>query len=474
MYSRYSRLVGAVLLAASLASCATGPRYVRPQVPIPEKFGEGQGTFDATRPPASALWHSFGDQTLDRLIDTALTRNNTLAQSIAQLNEARALRGLEFFAFLPTVTAKGSRNTVKYSSRNPLVPPNIGKVTTFQAGFDAAWEIDLFGGAVSAARAARAEETAAQANLEAARQSVVAEVAQTYFSLRAEQERLRVQRRSVANLAENQRLLEARLEGGRGSELDVTRGRALLLGAVARVPQTEANVTRNEQRLAVLTAQPLDALRVQLGAATPLPPMPDLVTIGTPQQWFQRRPDIRQAEQKLISATAQISVETANFFPQLTLLGGFGWTAQTASDIGRTAARQWNFGPSLSWSFLDVGRVRQRVLAQKARAAGSVAAYEDTVLRALEETENALAGYRAANQSALALEDAVKASRTATGIAQAQFEAGAVDTLIVLDAERSELDLEEQLATAESQRATSLAALYKALVGDFAAAPPAT
>lgn len=462
-----------VVVASSQSGCAVGPRYVRPQVQVPSSFAEARPSgFDGAHPPVSALWHSFGDPILDQLIDTALAQNKTLAQSDAKLKEARALRGLEYFALLPTVTASANRNTSVQSSLNPFYPPGIGKTTTFTAGFDASWEIDLFGGALSAGRAALAEERASQAGLDAARQSVVAEVAQTYFSLRAEQERLRVERRDIENLEENQRLLEARLEGGRGSELDASRGRALLLGSAARVPQTESAITRDEQRLAVLTAQPVDALRGRLGPPKPLPPMPALVPIGTPAEWFRRRPDIRQAEQLLVSETAQISVQAADFFPQLTLLGGFGWTAQTARDIGRSAARQWNYGPSLSWSFLDIGRVRQRVLAQKARAAGAVAAYQDAVLRAIEDTENAMAGYRAANESALSLEGAVNASRSATGLAQAQFEAGAVDTLVVLDAERSQLDLEDQLATAESQRATALAALYKALVGDFAAAAP--
>ena len=474
--NKQARMSGGALLAATittvlLGGCAVGPRYHRPEAPVPAQFTEGQAAYDAAHPPASALWHSFGDPVLDRLIDLALANNRTLAQATAELNQARALRGIEYFALLPTITAAGSRTTEKYSNENPLVPPGIGKVTTFQAGFDASWEIDVFGGAVSAARAANAEVQASKAGLEAARQSVVAEVAQSYFSLRAEQERLRIQHRNVANLEENQQLLEARLEGGRNTDLDVTRGRALLLSTEALVPQTEANITRDEQRLAVLTAQPIATLRAVLGEAKPLPAMPQLVATGNPQDWFRRRPDIRQAEQQLISQNAQISVEAANYFPQLTLLGGFGWTAQHASDIGRSSARQWSYGPSLSWSFLDIGRVHQHVLAQKAATAAAVANYQDTVLRALEETENALAGYRAANRAAILIGDAAANARTATDLARAQFEAGAVDTLVLLDAERSQLSLEDQLATAESQRATALAALYKALVGDFAAAP---
>jgi multidrug efflux system outer membrane protein len=279
-----------------------------------------------------------------------------------------------------------------------------------------------------------------------------------------------VQRRNVANLEENQRLLEARLTAGRGTELDVSRARALLLATQARVPQVESAISRDEQRLAVLTAQPIESLRRDLGPAAPLPALPTLVTVGSPGQWLRRRPDVRAAERRLAAATARIGIDAADFLPQLTLLGAFGWTGQVARDIGTSAAQRSQFGPSLSWSFLDVGRVRQRVLASKARAAGALAAYDDTVLRALEETENALAGFRASNQAAVSLADAAASARTATEIAQRRFEAGASDTLTVLDAERSQLDLEDQLATAVSQRATTLAALYKALAGDFARA----
>ncbi len=461
-----------VLLAATLPACTLGPRYVKPDVPLPASFGEADArAFDSAHAPASALWHSFGDPVLDQLIDRALARNTTLEQALAQVNEARALRGLEAFALLPTITASADRNTTKPSSLDPFSFPGIGRVTTFQAGFDASWEVDLFGGLESARRVVRAQEAAAVATLEAARQSVIAEVAQAYFSLRAEQERLRVLVRSVANLDENQSLLEHRLAAGRGTDLDVLRSRALLLGASARVPQTEAAVTRDEQRLAVLTVQPLADLRTVLGEPRPLPPMPVLVAVGTPEAWLRRRPDVRASERRLAAATAAVGIDAAAFLPTLTLLGGFGWTAQAAQDIGRTAAERWNYGPSLSWSFLDIGRVRQRWRASRARAAGAVAAYQETVLRALEETENGLAGYRAANRAALTLGEATAAARAATGLARARFDAGATDVLTVLDTERSQLDLEDQLATAESQRATALAALYKALVGDFAASP---
>lgn len=468
-----ARAAAPLALAALLAGCTVGPEYVRPDTPAPTAFAEANPDHYEAAPPASALWSSFGDPVLDRLVDRALAENRSLAQAAARFDEARALRGLESFALFPVVTAAASGERNKPSTRDPFIPPDAAQTTeTYRVGFDANWEIDLFGRARNARKAVRADEEAAAAALEAARQSVVAEVAQAYFNLRAEQERLRVQRRNVENLAENLALLELRRDLGRGTELDVARSNALGLSIASRLPGTEAAVARQEQRLAVLTAMPIDALREVLGPPAPLPAMPALVEIGTPEDWLRRRPDVRQAERELAGATARVGVAVSEFFPRLTLLGAGGWTAQAFGDVGDSVAERWNFGPSLSWSFLDVGSVRQRVRGSEARAAAALARYDEAVLLALEETENALAGYRAANRSAGALEMAVKRGRDATSLAKARFDAGAADTLVVLDAERTQLDLEDQYATAVAQRATALAALYKALAGDFARAAP--
>ena len=459
-------------LALALAGCTVGPQHVRPDTQAPAAFAEANADHYATAQPASALWASFDDPVLGTLIERSLAENRTLAQAAARLDEARALRGLETFALFPVVTAQASADRSQPSGRDPFIPPDIGRTDTYRAGFDANWEIDLFGRARNARKAVRADEEAAAAALEAARQSVVAEVAQAYFNLRAEQERLRVQRRNVENLAENLALLELRRDAGRGTELDVARSNALGLAIASRLPTTEAAVARQEQRLAVLVAMPIDALRELLGPPAAVPAMPALVEIGTPEDWLRRRPDVRQAERELAAATARVGVAVSEFFPRLTLLGAGGWTAQSFGDLGESFAERWNYGPLLTWSFLDVGSVRQQVKASEARAAAALARYDEVVLLALEETENALAGYRAANRTAGALEQAVKRGRDATTLARARFDAGAADALVVLDAERTQLDLEDQYATAVAQRATALAALYKALAGDFAQAAP--
>jgi len=224
---------------------------------------------------------------------------------------------------------------------------------------------------------------------------------------------------------------------------------------------------RQEQRLAVLTALPIETLRPNLSPTTELPALPALVATGTPEEWMKRRPDIRSSERELAASYSDIGDEMAEYFPKITLLGGFGWSGQSRDSIGDDAAERWSYGPSITWSFLDFGRVHQRVKASEARRDGQLAAYQETVLQALEETENALAGFRAANQSEDELRAGAEAANEAARLARLRYDVGAGDYLAVLVAERVKLDFEDQHVQSETRRATALAALYKALAGDL-------
>ncbi len=465
------RVLIAVVLALATAGCVVGPSFQRPESVVPTVFAEADGiVIDATRPVGVGLWSGFGDPALESLVARALDRNLGLAQAAARLDEARAIHGLEIAALLPRAQSSVDRDRSKFSARDPLVPPSIGITETWRMGFDAAWELDVFGGARQARRQTRANERAAGEDLAAARIAVAAEVAQAYFALRAEQERLGVQRRQVENLREALRVLELRRDAGRGTELDVARSNALGLAIAARLPQTEAAIARHEQRLAVLSALPLAELREVLGPAVPLPSLPEVVPVGTPEDWLRRRPDVAAAEARLAAATAAVGVAVSDYFPRLSLTGGFGWTAQRPGDIGEEFAERWRFGPSLKWVFPDLVVVRQNVRASEARLAGALAAWQERVLLALEDVESAMANYRGALRTADALERAVVRAGDALAVARLRFDAGATDSLVVLDAERTLLDLEDQLAGARLARATALAALYKALAGDFVAA----
>ena len=469
--AKHSKLTLVSAIALALSACAVGPDYQRPDTPFVEA-SFAQADQYSSEAAQGALWEALGDADLQQLIERARRENRDLALALARLNEVRALRGLTVYSLFPTVTAGADAERNKPSGRDPNLPPDVAQTNdSYRVGFDAIWEIDLFGSLKRQSEAIYRDTEAARARLADTQRMVEAEVAQAYVALRGTQARLKVQRRNVANLQENIDLLERMLEAGRGTELDVSRQRALGLAVAASLPALEAEVARQEQRLAVLTAQSVQALRASIAAEAPLPMRTDLVAVGTPGEWLRRRPDVNAAERDLAAATARIGVEVAELYPKLNLTGAFGWTAASAGDLFEGDSERWRFGPVLSWNFLDYGRVKRRIHAAEARADQALATFEQTVLRALEETENALAGYRAAQQSALILAEASAQADHALELARARLEAGASDYLVVLDAERTALDLRDQSLTAATNRATALVALYKALAGDFVEVP---
>lgn len=462
--------VALALAIALLSGCTVGPKYVRPSSDIPTHFDQADQYADAeVRRP---LWSAFRSPELDALLARADAHNTSIAQAQARLAETRALRGLTTFSKFPTVTAAADGERSRFSSDDPFAPPGSGITENYRAGFDASWEIDLFGGVRSQGRQIVRRAEADAAALQSVQLAIRAETAQAYFALRGAQQRLTLQNEILANLRESDRILEARLKEGRGNALELAQNRTLAFQVAAQVPEVEAEVVRQEQRLAVLTAQPVAALRQSLSTATALPDLPSLVQIGTPQEWIQRRPDVREAERRLAIAYADVGEAVAEYFPKLNLLGSFGWTAQTSSGLGDAASRRWSYGPSLSWSFLNVGRVRQQVKAAEARKDAATAAYQESVLLALEDTENALAQYRAANRSRIALGEALSNARKARDLAKLRYDNGASDFLALLDAERTRIDAEDADVQARAAQATALARLYKALAGDFAGASP--
>jgi len=461
-----TKALPAILGAVALAACTVGPRHRVPEVPLPAQFDQAAAEATA-QPAASKLWSDFGSSELDALIARALEANTTIAQAAARLDETRALSGLSIYDWFPTVTAVADAERAKISSQAVFTPPGGLRTETYRAGFDASWEIDLFGGLRNENRAIARRVQADAASLADARLSIVAETAQAWFALIGARERLALRRRQLANQQDNVQILKARVDAGNSSGLDLARGEAQMRSIAASVPQAEADLVREEQRLAVLTAWPIQTLRERLGPETAIPELPVLVATGTPELWLKRRPDIRAAERELAASTSDVGDEIAEFFPKIVMLGTFGWTASDRSQIGDADAERWTYGPSLTWSFLDFGRVVQDVKAAKARRNGAIARYQEAVLLALEETENALAGFRTTNRSEDELRAGAVAAADAARLARMRYDVGAGDYLSVLDAERTQLDLEDQHVQAETRRATALAALYKALAGDL-------
>ena len=333
----------------------------------------------------------------------------------------------------------------------------------------ASWELDVFGRVRRNVESQRADAAATAADLAAAQVAIVGEVARSYLELRGLQERLRIARSNADNQRETLRIVEARLDAGRGTEFDTSRARGQLETTLSRIPPLAAAVDVTMHRLAVLTGQAPGALVARLDSgATPPARLPvGVVDAGTPGELLRRRPDVSAAERRLHAATARIGVATADLFPRFTLGGLIGTQAfDTSALFGRDSeTRLVVLG--VDWSFLDVGRVRARIAATDAAAAGTLAQYERTVLRALEETENALVRLGHARLEDAHLERAALDGARAAELARIRYDAGASDLLDVLDAERTRLQAEDASADARTRSATAFVDLYKSLAGGW-------
>jgi multidrug efflux system outer membrane protein len=455
-------------LAVTLTACAVGPDYVRPETKTAAAFGQLDASAHSAEAPVAEFWRSFDDPELTHLVEGALASNTDLRAGLARLDAARALAGLSRFDYLPTVTAGADYTKSRASAdQAPGVPRDQRDAELYSGGFDAFWELDLFGRVRRNAQASRADADAAAADLRAMQVSVAAETARTYFELRGQQEQLRVARRNADNQQQTLALTETRLNAGRGTRLDTDRARAQLAFTQSRIPALEAAVAAAAHRLAVLNGREPGALRAELEQATPLPALPATVAVGTPADLLRRRPDVQSAERELAAATARIGVATADLFPRFTLNGTFGTAATDLGDLFRRDSETYGFGPAVSWAFLDLGRVRSRIAASDSGAEVRLALYEGTVLRALEEAETTLVGFARARTERERLAESAAASSNAARLARLRFEAGASDFLQVLDAERTQLEAEDRLAQSGTRTAASLIAVYKAVAGGW-------
>ncbi len=459
----------AVLISAMLLSaCAVGPDYRRPEVATPDQFvGVGTSQF-STADVEREFWKAFNDEQLNQMIDQALSANHDIRIAAARLREARALRGEARLDLAPTVQGSAGYTKARASDRQLAPAPTADREQDFyDSGFDAFWELDFFGRVRRQVEASSAAVQSAEASVYATQVSVTAEVARNYFELRGAQQQLAVARRNADNQSETVRITQARLDAGRGTQLDASRAQAQLSATLATIPDLEAAVTRSMLRLGVLTGQSPEALFAQLSAPHALPTLPVAHNIGTPELLLRRRPDIRVAERDLAAATAQIGVAVGDLFPRITFLGRWGFDSINSSDLGNSGSETYSFGPSISWAAFDLGRVRQRINQREAATDRALAKYQQTVLQALEETDASLTAYAKAIVKQQHLQESATASLEAAKLARARYESGVADFLAVLDAERTALAAEDQLARSETQTATALLATYKALGGGF-------
>lgn len=458
------------LLSVALAACAVGPDYVRPADPQVDAFVRQDASAQATPQPADAeFWRSFNDPLLERLVDASLLHNHDLRIAYANWQQANALlRGAKYDR-LPTLTASAEAGDVRASADQMPGVANEGRdYEDYSARIGAVWELDFFGRIRRSVEAQRADAEAGAADLAAMQVAVVGEVARSYFQLRGWQEQLRIARENAENQARTQQLLQVRFDNGLGSSFDVDRGRTQLEGTRSRIPALEAEVAVATHRIAVLTGVAPESLVAELETAGELPAVPtQTVAVDAPGELLRRRPDVAAAERRLHAATARIGVATAELFPRFSLGALFGTQAFDAAALFARDSETRLLTLGIDGSFLNVGRVRARIAAANAAAAGDLAAYERAVLVALEETENALVRVSRSSREVGHLQAAAEAGARATQVARLRHDNGAIDVLELLDAERSSLQAEDAHAQGRVRNALAQVSLYQALAGGW-------
>lgn len=457
-----AKTIHAVALAFLVAGCATTPNLPTYKAQLAADFANASATPAA---PVAEFWRGFGDADLDALVDQAIKANADLRIAGANLREARALANFADAQSKPTIGT--SADVARVRARDSQGKAQTGNV--FAAGFDVAWEMDLFGRIGGERQVAVAQVLANEALVRAAQVSVASEVARNYFELRGFQEQLHVAKASLETQRAALKLVEARLAVGRGNALDTELASALVQTTAASIPSLETALIRTRYRLAVLTGRLPTALDTQLASQKPLPGMKAVAlnSIGSPENLLRRRPDVAAAEQQVAAAAARIGIARSELFPRLTLGGTLGLNAGRIGDLAKSASFVYNLGGSLLWTLLDFGRNRAQIAAASARGEAAVIAYEKAVLSALEETEGALAAYTRTQRQTESLFGAAQSASKAADIARARFGVGTSDFLAVLDAERELLAARDRLAQAQTAGATSLVAVYKSLAGGW-------
>jgi len=456
---RYAR---ATLLAALLAlgACAVGPVYHQPATQAVVAHNVDARFTDAA--PGAAWWGQFGDPVLADLEARALAGNLDLHIAVARVRAARAAFTQAEFDYAPHVQLDGSYTRGK--EQQPGFTEQRIDIKSSSVGFDAAWEIDLFGRVRHEAAAARAAAGAEQANLADAEVTVAAEVARNYFELRGTQRQIEVARDNLRNQSEALRLTQVRYEAGRVTELDTDSAQARFRATESTLPLLEAAEKRYAYRLAVLLGTSpgtLDAELVPLPVRAMTAPLP----IGDVSMLLRARPDVRIAERNLAAATERVGIATADLFPRINFSGFVGFLSGDTSQLGKAASRAWLINPAVSWPALDLGSVHARLRGAKAEADGALAAYQKAVLAALEDFENACAGFSTQEARLESVLQQAQASRRAEQLAEIQYREGSINFLVLLDAQRTLLQAEDELARAETAANTGAVAVYKALGG---------
>jgi len=462
----------AVIIGLILAGCMVGPDYTRVAPDAPPKWHtepSGGLTAGKINPETLARWWStLKDPQLSSLVERALKGNLDLKNAQARVRQARALRGISRARLFPTLDA-GASASRRRGSKNVARGEQVDLYSNlYSAGFDAGWELDVFGGIRRSVEAAQANLEATQEGLHQTLVSLLAEVALNHVEVRTFQARLAVIKANIKTLQESYDLNQSRYQAGLIDDLAVQESLRILENSRSAIPSLETGLEAAKNRLAVLLGEPPGKISRELADEQPIPVLPPTVAVGIPAETLRQRPDIRRAERNLAAQTARIGVATAELYPKFHLIGSIGLESVTFSDFSEWASRTWSIGgPGISWNIFRGGAIRQNIEVQTALQEQALIQYESTVLRALEEVENALVAYAKEQRRRESLTKATVAAQRAAALARDVYQAGLVDFNNVLDAQRSLLIIEDQLAQSEGAVISNLVRLYKALGGGW-------
>lgn len=474
------RPIGAVSLLALLSACAVGPDYRAPTasaLKVPERFVAERAGVETD---IARWWTTFDDPVLTQLVEKALAANLDVAASGARLRQARATLRQQQGGALPSLSASGSASRSIGNEGSTFVDPTTGQTiarggdtTVFRAGFDASWEVDVFGGISRSIEAARANAQSAEANVHFAQVTVAAEVGLNYLAARQAQAQLDIARRNLASQDETVQIVGWRVQAGLVSSQDMEQAKQLRANTAASIPNLETSYNSAVNRIAVLLGEAPGAVNALMAAMEPVPLPPEAVGAGIPAEIVQRRPDVVAAERTLAAETARIGVTEAQLYPALRLSGSFTGSDTSLSDL--PGSMIGNIASAITAPIFNGGQIRAQVEGQRASTDAAFASYRQTVLTALEDVENALAALTAAERREVEVVKAAEAAENAVLFARSQYQAGLIDFQSLLETERSLLSTQDSRATARATRATATVQLYKALGGGWEAAPmPAT
>lgn len=464
------RLPKTTLLALSLllTGCALGPDYKQPEQNIAGEWFSPKSHAVTEEPAPTEWWKIFADPLLDQYIQSAALHNKDVDIALANLKRARASRTEAAGALWPQIGSDALAERSKSSQKLAAGGGGTNEIRNlYDAGFDASWELDLFGGNRRSVEAADAREASALADYHAVMLASLSEVARLYYEARGLQKRITITEENSALLRKTFELVQSRYKAGEASEFDVTRARGEYQLTRARLPNLQADLYAALFSLSVMLGQPPEAVLDEMQKVKPLPTPPDLVPVGLRSDILRRRPDIQRAERALAAEVADIGTALSDMFPKFFLTGDLASQARVFGDLFSAGSGVWSLGSLVSWSVFQGGTLQARVKGQTAESEAALAFYEKTVLEAVADVETALTRYGQELETRKLLTEGVQSRRKSVKLAQELFDAGEQDYLSVLDSERELTASEDDLVTSETRSVVKLVALYAALGGGW-------